>query len=445
VDEPQQEPQKDAQVGVNQRFAIGSSTFLYWLSYTTLRPLMAPYLVGLGARLPVVGFAIGIQAVPGLLMSIPLGHVTDRYGARAPIGLGGAGMALGVAILFAVPSVAGVVGGQLVFGAGAIATWVGIQAGLVALTKGPGEQLRLERVRNISRNSLFMAGGQVLGPTVGGLLTDRYGIRAAFGLVIAATLAVAVTARFLDGPRRSALTSEPPPAVPTDDAVSVPSATDDAPSAASEEPPRSGGSTDFKEGVAEILRSRGVVVAMLASFLALFLLDIRTSFHPVYLDSIDFSSTEIGIVLSVGAACMFIGRPLLPVLSRHLRDRTILLIVIGIGAWAIGSVVFTTSFAVILLLSLVAGTTLGLSQPFTLMLIAEYAPSNRGGLGVGFRMVANRSAHLLAPIALGSLIGLLGIVWGFMSVTVGVTLIGLWCAALMTGLEGEPGSVRPRR
>jgi MFS family permease len=444
VEEAQHEPPQDAQVGVNQRFAIGSSTFLYWLSYTTLRPLMAPYLVGLGARLPVVGFAIGIQAVPGLLMSIPLGHVTDRYGARAPIGLGGAGMALGVAILFAVPSVAGVVGGQLVFGAGAIATWVGIQAGLVALTKGPGEQLRLERVRNISRNSLFMAAGQVLGPTVGGLLTDRYGIRAAFGLVIGATLAVALTARFLDGPPSRARASEPPPASPADEVVTGPAAAA-TPPATQEAPPRSGGSTDFKDGVAEILRSRGVVVAMLASFLALFLLDIRTSFHPVYLDSIDFSSTEIGIVLSVGAACMFIARPLLPVLSRHLRDRTILLIVIGIGAWAIGSVVFTTSFAVILLLSLVAGTTLGLSQPFTLMLIAEYAPSNRGGLGVGFRMVANRSAHLLAPIALGSLIGLLGIVWGFMSVTVGVTLIGLWCAALMTGLEGEPGSVRPRR
>lgn len=405
-----------------QRGAIAAATLLYWTSYTTLRPLMAPYLVRLGARLPIVGLAVGVQAIPGLLMAVPLGHLTDKSGSRGPIGLGALGMALGVSVLFAFPSVLGVVVGQVLFGSGAIATWVGIQAGLVALTRGAGEAARLERVRDISRNSLFMSSGQVIGPTLGGLLTDRYGIRSAFVFVIAASLAIAAASRMLQTSSGHRADRE---------ANGRPAASEGAKGDV-----RSRGA-DFREGVANIARSRGVMIAMLASFLALFLLDIRQSFQPVYLVGVDFSATEIGVILSIGAACMFIARPLLPVLSRTLRDRTILLVVVVVGAWAIGSVVLTTNFAVVLLLSMIAGTTLGLSQPFTLALIAAYAPAERGGLGVGFRMVANRSAHLLAPIILGGLIGLIGIFAGFITVAIGVTALGLWCAWLMRGLESD--------
>ncbi len=416
------------------RLAIGSSTLLYWTSYTTLRPLMAPYVASLGARPHLVGFAVGIQAIPGLLMAIPLGYLADRAGARVPIGLGGLGMAAGATMLFALPTLPGVFAAQIVFGAGAIAAWIGIQAGLVAFTRSGGDQ-RVERVRNISRNSLFMSAGQVVGPTLGGILTDRLGIRAAFGFVMAAAIAIAVSSRLLERHERSSEPDEEPAPELEAEAVAA------EPAPAQVVAARRG--SDFRTGVGDLARSRGVVVAMLASFLGLFMLDVRTSFHPLYLDSIDFSSTEIGLILSAGAFCMFLARPMLPVLSRVLRDRTIVMLILGVGAWAVCLVVFTSSFATIMVLSLVAGTVLGLSQPFTLSLIANYSPQGRGGLGVGFRMVANRSAHLLSPIVLGALVGLLGFVGGFVSVTVAISLVAIACAVLMHSLQSRASTTQP--
>jgi MFS family permease len=79
----------------------------------------------LGGTELTAGIVMGSAAVPALLSRAWLGRMSDRRGAQRLVSLGGAGTALGMALLIALPSVVGAVLARLVMGAGGAAFFIG--------------------------------------------------------------------------------------------------------------------------------------------------------------------------------------------------------------------------------------------------------------------------------------------------------------------------------
>lgn len=79
----------------------------------------------LGGTELTAGIVMGSAAVPALLSRAWLGRMSDRRGARRLVALGGAGTALGMLMLIALPSVAGAMLARLVMGAGGAAFFIG--------------------------------------------------------------------------------------------------------------------------------------------------------------------------------------------------------------------------------------------------------------------------------------------------------------------------------
>ena len=364
------------------RWVLPLATLGFWTCYTMIRPLLAPYATALGASALVTGIVVAAQAVPGALFALPGGAIADRFGNRATSLLGAAVMATGGTLMASTTSIEALIGAQALVGGGGILMWVAIQRAVITPTGG--DTARLARDRTIATNSLYVSGGLVAGPLVGGWTADHFGYRASFLVfaVLAASL-LPITVAMPDG-------------------------------RASRHPIGSAPAHSTTRGRAWALaKTPGMSATLLASFLVLFLLEFRTSFHPLYLDDIGFSPSVIGVIIAVSAAFGVIARPALPHLSRRLGDPLLLALCLVTGAVTVGAVAFTRSLLTLLILAAVSGVALGLGQPFLLALVANFTSREERGLGVGMRMVANRTAQWICPLILGGLLSFAGFAGGF--------------------------------
>jgi MFS family permease len=174
-----------------------------------------------------------------------------------------------------------------------------------------------------------------------------------------------------------------------------------------------------------MLRGRGVKLTMAVSFCALFLVDVRVSLHPVYFHSVGIGAAEIGWILAAGTAFAFLTRLVLGRLVGKVDDGSLIAVMLGISGVCVWAVVLTDSLPVILALSAVSGATLGIVQPMTILLTADYTREGEAGLGIGLRMLANRSAQAANPAMFGALTPLVGLAPAIGGVGLLVGLVGV--------------------
>lgn len=194
----------------NQRLAvIMVSTVLVMSGQGVISPVLPLFARSFGASAASVGLTLSAFAVARLLLNVPLGMASDRYGRRpllvagplvTGLGMIGSGFAGGIPDLLL---------WRLVAGAGSAMYMTGAQVYLVDIST---EQ---NRARVLGANQGALLVGVSLGPGLGGALAEAFGFRLPFFAVGGAALLTSVYGYLRlpethGGPARSPDASEPP-------------------------------------------------------------------------------------------------------------------------------------------------------------------------------------------------------------------------------------------
>lgn len=368
---------------------------LYWTAHSMLRPLIGNHVIALGGSTTQASVALAAFSVLPTMLAILIGAVTDRWGTRRLLALGALLMVAGGGLLF-LPTFGAVIASQTVIGLGTLACWVSLQT-IATQPQGDGEG-REARLGRIAMFSLFVAVGQSTGPVLGGLLQSLGGHLLAFGCysVLAVVLGCA-SLRLLPKP-------EPRPGSPR--------------------PPLF---RSYRQAFS-LLCNPTVLVAVLASFAALVLHDIRTGWQPILFAGAGIEPWQIGVILSTGALAGFAARPFFARLLGRLGAPLMVGIALALGGGTSMLVVVAPGdMSYLLVIGTLNGLAVGFMQPLSLSLLSDEVSPAQLGLASGMRSMGNQAALLASPAAFGAISAVS---------TLGVAFLVVGGAAAAIGLGG---------
>ncbi|OEY68031.1 hypothetical protein BG841_11695 [Marinobacter sp. X15-166B] len=325
------------------------------------------YALQLGATPLVIGAVISAPYLLPLILAIPMGGVITTLGGRKVILLGGAGMSLAPVILLLVPGYPGLILAQVMVGLAQILMVLAAQTVISAMGSGT----TLEKYFGWYTTSL--SGGQLVGPLLAGWLIDQRGMGLTFGVMSTLALIGVLGAAFLvgDASRRYA----------NDRALS-----------------------GYRAQARLLKSNHGVQMSIALTVAGMFVLGAHGGFLPVYLENLEISATTIGALLSLRALSAMAVRPFMS---------TVIMLVGGRGQAVVGCVVclvlgivFTgviNNVLVLALLTVLVGIGSGVSQPLSMVILAEHVAPERRPSALGMRLMANRGVQFLAPFLLGAL------------------------------------------
>lgn len=354
---------------------------------------IALYALHLGANPLVVGMLAAGYSVFPLLLAMHAGRVTDRVGVRFSLLLGSLGLALGLLVPFALPSLAGLFVAVTLLGIAHIYYHVAVHYAVGSLGDKDA------RARNFANFSLGASVSAFIGPAATGFAIDLGGysttflMLAAFASVPAITLLVApkllpVHVRHADDPEGT--------------------------------------------GAFDLLRHAPLRRVLLMSGVVITGLELFTFYMPIYGRSIGASASEIGLVLASYAAAAFLVRIVMPRLSRHLGPERLLAAALLVGALAYVLFPLFTQMPVLAGIAFVLGLGLGLGQPLTIMLTYDRSPPGRSGEALGMRLTVNKVTQIAIPLLFGSLgtaFGVLPVFLANAAFLAGCGVLGLKSAA----------------
>jgi MFS family permease len=146
-----------------------------------IAPVLPLYAESFGVDLAAVGMALAAFALARLVLNVPLGAASDRWGRRPLLVAGPAIVAIGMLGSALAREIETLVAWRFVAGAGSA---MYMTAALVYLTD---IATPANRARYMAWNQGALRLGVSVGPVVGGLLSNEYGLRAPFFVVSAST------------------------------------------------------------------------------------------------------------------------------------------------------------------------------------------------------------------------------------------------------------------
>src|SRR5262245_10949535 len=185
----------------SRAFAVALVTFATFadlVAYSVAIPVLPDLSRRLGASPKLIGVLFASFGVTLLIVSLPMGAVSDRIGRKAPM-VGGLVALAGATLLFAyATSLSWLFAARLVQGAADAITWV-VGFALIADRYAADERGRV--------TGIVMSGTSVavmIGPTIGGWLYELGGIRLPFLFVTLLAAAAALAFLVIDLPAPSA-------------------------------------------------------------------------------------------------------------------------------------------------------------------------------------------------------------------------------------------------
>ena len=327
-------------------------------------PLLPRWRRDLGLSESEAGIVLGSYSAAMLALSMPVGRLVDRIGARGTTIAAAAGLMLVVPPLAVADSLPALIAVRFVQGAFCALVW---SSGVAWIAGRAPDDRRGAAVGTVSA---FAAAGTVLGPVVGGPVADHVGLAATTLGVGVLGLAIAV-----------ALAPIPAPALPGPDRGAGPK-----------------GSVIRRSRVSPSLRSALVIVVVAQTAVAVTVL-----LTPLLLADRGFSDAEVGTAYG---ACALLAMPA-GLLSGRLGDRrprlalavpVALLAAVGPAGLALEP----PSDAVLLLLFVAV---VGQNALFALALALCSEGAEEAGLGrgaaLGLLNAVSAAAALAAPVAAG--------------------------------------------
>lgn len=167
---------------------ISVSTVLVMAGQGVIAPVLPLYARSFGVSVAQVGLTLSAFAVARLILNIPLGILSDRYGRRLLLVTGPIVTALGMIGSGFAGGIADLLMWRFVAGAGSAMYMTGAQVYLVDISTPAN------RARFIGTNQGALLLGVSIGPAVGGLIAEGFGFRAPFFVVGCAALLAGVYA-----------------------------------------------------------------------------------------------------------------------------------------------------------------------------------------------------------------------------------------------------------
>ncbi len=336
---------------------------------SVIDPVLPVYIASFNVSYALIGFVMSAFGLTRVFVEIPGGVLADRLGRRSLVLLG-----IGLA------AVSHVLGGlassyvELVFAR--MIVGVGSAFSMTAGLMYVGEQAPpAQRQRNVARyQSMFSMGG-ILGPTLGGILSDLLGIRLLFfvaagltglGLVITLQLRIAK--------------------------------------------PKSWEDTRVPIGrLKGMIMNPLILVLCAATFLTFFMFSsIRGTMIPLYgVDILGLSSTQIGLVFSVTSA-IIVGVLLgvIPTLEKLMSRPLMLVFSLGVSAVAVLALSVASDFLTLVLTAIPLGVGFSLIQPTPFVMVLDLASPDTRGLMMGLLRTTGDVGIIVGPLLVGSLLDL---------------------------------------
>lgn len=350
--------------------AVVAATVLAHAAFNGSRLSISLFALSQGATTLVVGTMMSLFAALPMFLGVPAGRMVDRIGVRMPILVAVAGVGASVAIPAALPGLAALYVAAACTGVSFMLFHICVQH---AVGEGSAEG---DRKANFGWLALGFSISNFFGPTIAGLSIDHLGFRATFVLLSAFALASLV----LLASRRGALSHRPHGRAKR--AV--------------------GNTLDLLRDPE--LRRVFVVTGLLASAWDLFVFVM-----PIYGTSIGLSASTIGLILGSFALATFLVRLVLPWLSRHLREWSMITATFAIAAPAYALFPAMDTVPFLAANAFLLGLGLGATQPSIMSLLYSKAPPGRAGEAVGVRSVVLNASSTMLPILFGGVGSAVGI------------------------------------
>ena len=338
-------------------------------------PLMAQQMGMGGAG---VGLILSAPSVSRVLLNIPFGEATDKYG-RLPLMIGGQlTTAVGSVLTGVSVTLPALLFSRMLMGAGSSASMAGSQAYIADMT----EKAKGHRGRIMGFNSTVINVAYAVGPAIGGLLCDTYGPRLSFFVIGGCAGICALGFSFL--PETRTLEQR------------------EAASRKKQDKPK----VTYWDVYGPLLKDRnqqGVISLNLALFSSYSAMLVLIPLHAV--DLWGASAGEVGWLFAGGGAMGFIGAPIGGFLADKIgRIRTIVpsagLISAGTLSLTLPGVQsFETMMAAVVLWSL--GNSL--MGPGLNAFTADISGIEKRGQALALARQASDVAFLMTPISLGAL------------------------------------------
>lgn len=400
---------------------ISSSTVLVMAGQGVIAPVLPLFAREFGVGAAAVGLTLSVFALARLVLNIPLGLLSDRYGRRmllvsGPLvtgaGMLGSGLAQNIEQLLA---------WRLLAGAGS-AMYMTAAMIYIADISTPEN-----RARFIGTNQGALLLGVSIGPGIGGLIAQGYGLRAPFYVVGALAIIAAVYA-YLRLPE-TRMRSERAAAT--------------APEAA---PDNEAGSEPGKRAWLRMVRSRDFIALSIVT-MSIFLTRTagRQTLVPLLsVSRLGMSPGVLGAVFSAMSALnMLLITPAAFAADRFGRKAVIVpggaLLTAGLLIYA-GADTYTTFF----LASLVLALGQGIDGPAPAAYAVDIAPEEVRGLAMGLFRTSGDFGFVVGPPLLGLLADRTSFAWALVANALLVGLATLIFAALARETAGRAGRTRQR-
>ena len=366
-----------------------------------LRPTSAYRAIELDVPAAWLGALTASFAVVPLLLAVPSGQATDRFGERRVM-LAGAVLVLASALVFldGRGGAAGLVLGSVVLGTGHLLSVVGQQAA-VANTAGPGTFDTAFGYYTFAA-SLGQAVGPALIAVVGGgaAIPDTrtiFLVATALGaLLVLATLPIRL-------PR-----------------------------------PQGGrGAGRTAGGMRTLLRIPGLPRALLISCVVLAAVDITLVYLPALGADRGLASGFVGLLLTLRAVASMTSRFFLGRLVRLVGRRRLMIVSVALSAVTMAAAGVPVAPWFLAVLVVLLGLGLGVGQPLTMSWLAETAPAGLRGRAMSLRLTGNRLGQVVIPSAVGLVaagVGAAGVLW---ATAAALAVVG--AAARRLGVDGPGG------
>ena len=351
----------------------------------------------IGASPFLIGVAVGARALLPFIFAIHGGALLARLGVRRVMTFC-ALLSAALTVLYPVfPFIGALILLQAITGLLHPMGWIGAQPQISQLTRGSAKYMG--RFTSVSTFSNFFT------PVLAGLAWDLAGPWGAFSLLAFWNLLLWLSVSFMPVPATVTLSKarfrlrELLPSI-----------------------------ADYRAALRlAVVPAIGFVVA--CSFMLNSLLSMRFGFLPVYMESIGFDGTIIGLM--VGFAFLIGGITALPTarIRRRFASHWVILIVVGFTAFGLGIVPLFQDIAGLRFATIVFGAGAGLGMAFAISLLSTVVSTEQLGLSIGLRITANRFSSFTIPIFAGAVIDAFGLAAGFYATAI-IIGTGLACAAL---------------
>jgi MFS family permease len=375
---------------------LSVAVFFSDMSNSTSIPIFPGYAQGLGASLSMIGSFSSVAGIASLLMAVPLGRLSDRYGRRSL-------MIPGLAMLAMVPA-------AYIFSTSplhfypirvvyAIACGMIFTQGFLLMTEisEPG-------IRSTAQGLYMtcMGLGFTIGPLVGGFASKYYGSTTSFAAASAFALLGMVSVTLVKEDKQ-----------------------------AIQERKRS--ELSFRDLIGDIR----ILVAGMSNFMNSMMFNAMMLFFPVFGKDNGFDEAQIGVGLTVRGAASTVVRLPVGALAKNVKVFTMMLAGILISGVSIYGLSNTTLFVGMTVLLGLQGVAYGIFLTAGNIYIADESPKEMRGTAMGLYNMFGSISNIINPLILGFLADVYGTKGAFQFTAI-VSVVGMILVYLLNRRNSSP-------